>query len=647
MHYQPPQVDDSLSSAMFDALLKALDPESMYLSNQAIKKVERFRYLLDDALRESSCQALQALTDWYRQELRAVDTLIAGIEPGDIRFSAAEHIRLRRLPSRRAAPRAADMQALRQHWRRWITYRLLLAAWSAGDPDMNSEAGLTRFGQARQAARCKLSRILAHPLGFEAFVATEMQRVMAEMYDPHTTYFSARERELFEAALATSAYSFGISLDESRQGEIRIARLLPGGPAWKSNALNTGDVLLEIGLPNGENIEMLCMNAWEVEQLLYQGGHPYLRLKVRKANGQIREVSLQREKIEMEENIVSSFVLDGNPRLGYVYLPAFYLDWEDENALGCANDVAKELLKLQAEGIEGLILDVRNNGGGSMKEALDLAGIFIDIGPVAIVESGQGQLSLLKDHNRGTIYTGPLIVMVNGHSASASEIFAAALQDYHRAVIVGSKTYGKSTGQLVLPADMGTPDPRHGFMKVTMHKYYRINGHSYQKEGLQPDLLLPEPLMNVSSKEADEPRALPGGRVDKQLSYRPWPPLPLQALAHRSAARLQVDENFRQIREFNEQLPPLFAEGLQLPLEMSAFRPVMRELNQQLQWLNTVNRRKTAAFRVSNHAFNQMLLQLDPNKLATNQAIREDIEQDIYIEEAYHIMKDLIALTKP
>ena len=250
-----------------------------------------------------------------------------------------------------------------------------------------------------------------------------------------------------------------------------------------------------------------------------------------------------------DEDKVKGFILRGAQTVGYISLPAFYEDWEDSRGVkGCANDVATEVIKLKKENISGLILDLRYNGGGSVQEAVELAGIFIDAGPVAQIKTRDAKVITLKDVNRGTVYDGPLLLLVNGSSASASEMVAGTLQDYNRALIVGSPTYGKATAQVVLPMDtaidLNTYNGKaqaSSYIKMTIEKLYRITGNTAQRTGVQPDVTLPDPPDALTQREADEKFALPAITIEANKYYKPLAPLPIAAA--QAAARKAMDSS--------------------------------------------------------------------------------------------------------
>jgi carboxyl-terminal processing protease len=339
-------------------------------------------------------------------------------------------------------------------------------------------------------------------------------KVLASCFDPHTSFFPPAERENFESEMGKSVPKFGFSLS-AEEDDIVIENLAPGSAAYKSGQLNPGDKIEKIKWEGKDAVDVAEANQKEISELLSSGNQEKLTLTVRKTDGTLREVVLQKELIDkdLEEEKVQGYILSGEKKIGFVSLPDFYTDWEDKtNSInGCANDLAKEIIRLKKENIDGLILDLRFNGGGSMQEAIDLSGIFIDAGPVGQLKTKDEKLITLKDVNRGMVYDGPLVILVNAFSASASEMVAGTLQDYKRAVIIGSPTFGKGTAQVMMPLDttidFSKPPvfkPNSNSIKLTVEHLYRVNGVTVQGKGVIPDIELPDFFQAAGEREKDQ-----------------------------------------------------------------------------------------------------------------------------------------------
>lgn len=639
-HLQSRILDNRLSAEIFDAFLERLDPSGYFFLEQDIEQLSIYRHRIDEQIQSQNCAFVRKTSELFKARLEYVDKLIHEI--GDQPFN------LTTPASRTTSPeiiRAKDLEELKQRWSKQLRDRTLSFIYREATSLPEGEE-LIRLesenrGKAMTRIHCRLQRLINITGGLDEYVGKVFLNTLAKRYDPHTVYFSAAGRSAFEGGLAKEGYSFGFDLEENDKAELQISVLQPGGPAWKSHLLNDGDIVMHVRVDGGKEVDLICAHADEVSRQLLAAHVTQVELEVKKKNGQLRKVVLVKEKIAVQDNVINSFVLEGEKKVGYIYLPGFYTNWEGAAALGLSNDVAKELLKLQMEGIEGLILDLRHNSGGAIIEALGLAGIFIDVGPLAIGKDATGALDILKDMNRGMAYGGPLVILVDGMSASASEIFAAAMQDYKRAVIVGDTTYGKSSGQQFIPVDERRPASG-GDLKVTMQKYYRITGNTYQRQGVVPDVALPQLLSAWVPSEKDDPVALNNDQVDKQLKFQTFPDLPIEALAQKSKARLTRDQQFLQIRTASDSLYANLSKQEKMPLDAGGYFSYRRRLSRQMERLMVLEERKTALFETKNNRFAESLVQMSEIQKLNNESLIRGIQHDIYIAETFQIMLDLI-----
>ena len=383
-----------------------------------------------------------------------------------------------------------------------------------------------------------------------------------------------------------------------------------------------------------------CVSNREVVNFMNNEDHQETTFRVKKKNGPITNVKLTKTVIKVEENSTRGYLLQHNDKqIGYLKIPGFYTDLESPNGLGVANDVAKEIFKLQQEKIEGLILDLRNNGGGSMKEAITLSGMFIDKGPISIVKTHKGNISTLRDPYRGKVFEKPILILVNQFSASASELFAGAMQDYHRAIIVGSPTYGKSTVQSIFPLDQ---NGELGFSKITIQKFYGINGTTHQFKGIQPDIVLPSVYDNLKRGERYLPYALASDSVEIQLEPKKLAAIPTLPLQKNSEQRVSANKSFDTIQKLREVFTNEYLEKeteYALTVEnifndISAFQKLINQLNEV--------KTEKLSYQVKNTSSTNNLLIFNPDDKELNEKITKSIAEDIYIEEAYFILTDFI-----
>ena len=485
-------------------------------------------------------------------------------------------------------------------------------------------------------------------------LAEKYLKTVANYFDPHSTFFSFDQKKVWDEGLTKEVMTFGVSFDEDDDGEIVVSRLIPGGAAWKSGEIHEGDKLISFQYKGEKKYSTDNMDIRKVNRLLKSSDADAIELKLEKDGGQTIEIELKQEKEVVEDNLITSFILKGEKKIGYIQLPGFYSGFEGYQSVGCANDVAKELMKLKKEGIDGVVLDLRYNGGGSMKEALELEGIFINQGPLLVLNAKYDKPRTKIDRNRGAIYNGPMAVMVNGASASASEIVSMILQDYNRALIVGGRTYGKATAQGMIPLDtaalnfdsgkMKKPDESKGFAKVTMHKMYSVKLNTYQKNGVQPDISFPYVFEGLIGKESDEPRALSSDKIDKTIyNFSPLPELPVEKLAQASASRVQNDSLFQLVVALNKHIEKINSKlDESIPLNLEAYQEMLLEYLKLEEQLEKVANRSASAYEIINTAFEEEIIEMSEIFKERNERNKERLLKDIELEEAYSILKDLI-----
>jgi carboxyl-terminal processing protease len=648
-HVQPRPLDKTMSAAIYTRVLQALDDERIFFTKADIAQLSVYRYTLDDEILNRKTGFLQLLTTLYQQRLTQVDTMVDNITAKPFIFTTHEmltvaedtsypanltamHVKLYKLIKLSVATHLAEkMAGIAAYNNSWI---------DSAEPVLRHRAAVN--------TKRVIKRILQSPTGVGNMIGIVYCQALAVCYDPHTAYFSPDEKADFESELGNKPLSFGLTISEDDDGHAQVGHLQPGGPAFKSGGLSEGDKIVAIRWEGKAAIDVADASATELYNILSAEGGSTVTLDVKKRDGTVHQVSLTKQKInndvaDDDEDKVKGYLLKGARTVGYISLPAFYEDWEDNNGVnGCANDVAKEVIKLKKEGIGGLILDLRYNGGGSVNEAVGLAGLFIDAGPVEQIKTKDDKVYTLKDVNRGTIWDGPLIVLVNSSSASASEIVAGTLQDYNRALIVGSPTYGKATAQVVLPMDTSIDltklDPKKeasSYIKITLEKLYRINGTTAQFSGVKPDILLPEPPNAHEQREADEPFALPPTPIEANKYYRPLAPLPVDAektIATQAMAELKY---FRQTALAR-------TPGTKQEKDQSLN---LADIAQQLQAANTTadtSQDKNTLYTVDNPAYEKLLLQSDQELQIINEERKKDVLYDPYLMVAYRLTAGMI-----
>lgn len=644
-HYAPRPVNDSFSVSLFNTLIKTLDPQKRIFLQPEYEKLAALSTQLDDELNGNSWQFLPLLKTMYRRAVERSDSLTKAILQKPFSFITKEEISLSRTVS---GTYAATVTALQQRYASWYKYLTLVNCYTIS---LNKEAG-TGFDKVIEkneaAVREKIKKNALHATKFtsksmDTYLEETYLNSLAMTYDPHTNYFSQDDNRTFQEGLSTEALSFGFDMDETEDGKIVIARLAPGGPAWISGELNQQDQILQVQ-PEGKDItDVSLVSVEDVYELIEDAAVQKAMIKVRKQDGTIKSVTLKKAKHEQDENVIQGFILQGTgantKKIGYMSLPDFYTTWDDEQGSGCANDMAKKIVEMKKEQISGLILDLRYNGGGSLMEALEIAGIFINDGPLMGYKDKGPKVTYLKDPNRGVIYDGPLAVLVNGQSASASEVVAAALQDYNRALIVGSNTFGKATMQQVLPMDTLSKTAQTGtFVKTTLGKLYRLNGSTAQQKGVIPDIILPDWMDMEGYRETSFPTSLKPDEVARNAYYKPLAALPVAALATASKTRQGTSDFFKQVADYSQ----LSAKKtITVPLQATAFEKWAAQNNTFMREKDPDVYRATK-LSIHNLAADAAKLQTNSYLKTVNGLILESLLEDGYIEETFLILTDFI-----
>jgi carboxyl-terminal processing protease len=651
-HVQPKPVDDQFSTTVFHLFLTQLDRQKIFFTAEDVQSLAPFKDKLDDEIKNRQTNFLQKVTAIYQQRLRQADAVVDSLGKQPFNFNLAEKLTLVEDTSY-----AINEAALRNKMYKKVKRTVLMSMLDIDQPLTSlSSAQQKKFVDSAEAINRKkivtmirrsIKRKLQSPGGIEQIIGEEYCKAIAGSFDPHTAYMPETEKEDFESELGQKAMGFGFSLDEDGDGKVVINDLKAGSPAFKSGQLNDGDKIESIQWEGKEAIDVTTASMEEIARILTVSNHAKANIKIKKADGSSRQVTLVKEQLEAneeDEEKVKSYVLKGTKAIGYISLPAFYEDWENEeaNVNGCANDVAKEIIKLKKENIDGLILDVRYNGGGSLREAVELAGIFIDAGPVAMMKNKEQKIFTLKDANRGTIYDGPLMLLVNGYSASASELLAGTLQDYHRAVIVGTPTYGKATGQVILPLDTTITLDKdfrsiktEGYIKTTMSQLYRVNGTTAQAIGVQPDILLPDLLDAYPEREGDNQMVLRSANIESNKYFKPLEGLSVAGLQAAANSRVDTSAYFKAVKSYVD-----VVKKSKVRSDLSLrFSDVLQTLQQQQPVAPAVeNEAAATSFTILNSAFELQRMKANSNLKEVNEEWKHTLSKDAYVKLAYELM---------
>lgn len=564
-HYQPLPIDAALSTRVFDLYLKHLDPSKQFLLASDVALLKQYETVIDDELKYGQSTLLNVSAKIMQQRIEELQLFYKDVLAQPFLFQEA--VTIETDPKKRTY--AADKEIWRQQWVRYLQQQVLtgyllavenlpatasaraLAAQGAVDPAIEKEA--------RQKVEKTFGGMLDRKLKetrdekFSAFLDT-----VAAAFDPHTSYLAPQAKEDFDIGITGTLEGIGALLKEE-DGMIKVTRIVPGSASARQKQLKAEDTILKVAQGAQEPVDVVGYRVQDAVRLIRGKKGTEVRLTVRRPEGQVVVIPIVRDVVVIEESYSKSAVIqtDRQESFGYIYLPSFYRDFSNPRARNASDDLRAEIRKLRQKSVQGIILDLRNNGGGALDDAVNISGLFIDYGPVVQVKDRFEKSSVKYDNDPTIQYQGPLIVLVNAYSASASEILAAALQDYGRAVIVGSgpHTYGKGTVQMVANLEnmvMGGAEwnklrSELGSLKLTHQKYYRITGGATQFKGVEPDIVLPDLNSYLELGEQYLPYVLPWSTTSG-LQYQPWrTPLPLDFLRQRSEARVTKDPVFQEI----------------------------------------------------------------------------------------------------
>ncbi len=543
-HYNPRKIDDSFSGEVFEAYLKALDPEKNMFIQADIDSLAQFKKTIDDEIHGSKIEFQPSVSKIYDRRYQEVKQIFETIIKAPFDFSIDDSIKL----DTDSINYASSLDERYKRWYQIIKYKCLERYATLIEDRASREKSSKQTDTAKTKAADKFVYKSDAELEVEArnTIAKSYRKrfeqqnktfndekkfdlflnSITSLMDPHTDYFAPVEKRSFTEQMSGVIYGIGAQLGADDNG-VKIAVITPGGPAWKSGQLLVNDVIVKVAQGNQEPVDIAGYEVTDAVKLIRGDLGTEVRLTVKKPDGSIKIVALRREKIVLDEGYARSAVITkGTEKIGYILLPDFYADFEREDGHRCSKDVAEEVKKLKAEKVSGIIIDVRYNGGGSLYEVVQMVGLFIDKGPVVQIRDKEGRSQVLADETPGILYDGPLVVMVNEFSASASEIFAGAIQDYKRGIIVGStSTYGKGTVQRNVafgkPLDSLGIQTEYGAVKLTFQKFYRVTGSSTQKKGVVSDVVFPDEYELLKYREKDNPSAL-NWDVIQTVPYKPW-----------------------------------------------------------------------------------------------------------------------------
>jgi len=522
-HYDPKEMDDEFSENVFNSFIDAIDGQQRFFLKTDINNFKRYKHEIDDQLRSSNIDFFNIVYDKSIQRIQEVRNFYPSLLEKPFNFNLEETTSL----DFKNNSFAANLNELKKVWRkrfklstldRFVSKKEEEVYKKKIDSSYQIKSDLILESESRASTLQNINDYfdwmdeLERKDTFNAFVNSVVNE-----FDPHTQYFAPQDKELFDTSMSGKFEGIGARLQKKNE-QVKIVEVILGGPVWRDNSLEPGDQILYVAQPNEDPVEISGMRLDDSIKLIKGPKGTNVILTVKRVNGEIEDVIVERDVVVLEESYAKSAIIKKNDKkFGLIELPKFYVDFKNYGERNAATDVKKALISFKEKFVDGLIIDLRNNGGGSLKTVVDMVGYFIDKGPVVQVKSIGGRKEVLEDTDPSIIWDGPVIILVNEFSASASEILAAALQDYNRAIVMGSQqTYGKGTVQNVIDLNRIIAVNQYGdlgALKVTTDKFYRINGGSTQLEGVKSDIIFPSQYGSIQIGEKDQSNPLSWDKI--------------------------------------------------------------------------------------------------------------------------------------
>ena len=674
-HYSPAAIDDNFSKGVYKEYIQALDPSKRFFLQSDIDEFSKFETQLDDQIKNRDLTFFDMTYSRLMQRIEESKNYYKPFLQSAIDYTIDEDFNT----DYEKLPYATSVGELKEKWRKQIKLSTLSSLTDKLKYEEDKKKGIKPAvvndnkiaidSVTKEKARKAIKEADKTPKTFEQLEKETRESAVKSLdeffssikdlnrddwfavyinsiavrFDPHTSYFAPDEKERFDVSMSGKLEGIGARL-QKKNDFTEITELISGGPAWRGKQLEAGDVILKVAQGDGEAVDVVGMRIDDVVKKIKGPKGTEVRLTVKKTDGTIKIITIIRDEIEIEETYLKSSIVEKNGlKYGIIYLPKFYINFENVDSRDAGKDMAIEVERLKNEGVSGIVLDVRDDGGGSLKTVVDIAGLFIEQGPIVQIKSAAGKKEVLYDRDKKVQWEGPLVVMVNSFSASASEILAAAIQDYKRGVILGSKqTYGKGTVQNVIDLNQfvktnGKGDL--GALKTTTQKFYRINGGSTQLEGVSSDIVMPDKYAYVKAGERDLDNAMLWDKIEpadfsiwnKQTNFELAITNSKKRLEQNKQLKL-IDENAKWINDRSEddayslKMDKFKEEQLSLEETAKKYKPISEYQNK----LNFVSL-----------PYEKTAIQSDVTLKEKRERWHENLSKDIYVEEALNVLDDL------
>jgi len=656
VHFAPKPVDDSFSKSVYKTYLERIDAQKRFLTQQDIDKIKQYEFKIDDQVNVRTFDFFNASLPLLEAGIKKSESFFNEIIDSPLNLNKGD---LLETDSEKRMFVKNDSE-LKEQWQNIVQFEII-SKWVQNIDDQK-EKGNKDGNKSEDELKAEAIKDVKKRFNDWFGRLTKLRRSdrmevflgsIANYFDPHTDYFSPKEKQDFDINMGGKLEGIGARL-QTDGDYTKVFSIVVGGPAWKTKKLDENDIIMKVAQKGQEPVDIAGMRVDDVVQMVRGKKGTTVILTVKKKDNSIVEISIDRDEVQLEDSKAKSVILNMPGKIqniGYINLPKFYSSFETEGGNSCAVDVAEEIKKLKSQNVNGIILDLRNNSGGSLNDVVDMSGLFIEEGPMVQVKGREEKPYIHMDKDKSVLYDGPLVIMVNQFSASASEIIVAALQDYNRAIIVGSKsTFGKGTVQRFYDLDRGIRGNDEfkplGNVKMTVQKFYRVTGGSNQLKGVIPDIILPDTYHYIQSGESEynnplqwsEIAAVPFSQNVVKLDNK-------QKLIDNSKTRIDQSKDFALVLESAAKIKEN-RDQTKWPLKLNDYRAMVDKKELESKKFEKLFKNEIAGLEINNLTTDLTKINMDESNKARNTEFIKDLKKDIYLEETMYIIRDMINLEK-
>ena len=651
LHYDPKIIDDDFSKSVYNDYIKAIDPQKRFFLKSDIDKFNQYQFLIDDQIKSSNIDFFNLTYETLMSRVDEVESFYNDILNSPFDFNIEESLNTDFEELEYAGGVSEQITIWRKRLKLstldgFVTKKIIQDEKGSSD---DSEKELKSDIELEVESRKSILNNLKDFFDFNDDLERKdwfsiYLNSIVNQFDPHTVYLAPQAKDVFDQNISGKFQGIGARLLKKNQ-QVEIAEIIIGGPVWRDKLLNVGDLILGVSqTPDQEPVDISIMKLGDAVDLIKGEKGTKVYLMVKRVDGGVEQVEITRDIVELEETYAkSSIIFQDSKKYGFISLPSFYIDFNDYEQRNAASDIKKEILKLKSENVSGIIMDLRGNGGGSLKTAVDITGFFIDKGPVVQVKSIGGRKEVLKDLDSSIIWDGPLVILVNEFSASASEILAAALQDYNRAIIIGSKqTYGKGTVQNILSLNQfisGNTYGELGFIKLTTDKFYRISGESTQLEGVKSDIVFPNRYSYIDIGERDLENPLSWDQINSANYIPLTKKLYYNRTLENSKNRISKNEFFNIIDEQARWVKKQ-QEDKEISLNYNVYKTDMDNAKKESEKFKKIDDFKSD-FRFEWLRDNLVDEKIPEEIIEKRNRWIDNLQKDLYVNEAINILSDI------